>query len=206
MPPNAPLFQPPKERKEIAIDAKQFDTYVGRYQATPQLLLTISREGIQFYAQLTGQPKIEIFAESDRDFFLKVVDAQLTFQTDTQGRTKAVVLHQLGRDQRFPRIEGEPEQAWFGHKENPVDPKIFDAYVGKYQLNPNATITITHENGHLFMQATAAPKIEIFPETPRDFFLKVLDGQLTFEVGAQGRTTAVIMHQNGGAQRASRID
>ena len=206
LPPTAPVFQPPKERKEITIEAKQFDVYVGRYQATPQVLLTVSREGGQFYAQLTGQPKVEIFAESEREFFYKVVDAQLTFQTDAQERATAVVLHQLGRDQRFPRIEGEPQQAWFGHKENPVDPKIFDAYVGKYQLNPNATITVTLENGHLFVQAPAAPRFEIFAETPRDFFLKVVDGQFTFEVDGQGRGTAVIMHQNGRDQRAARID
>ena len=206
LPPTAPVFQPPKARKEITIEAKQFDVYVGRYQATPQVLLTVSREGGQFYAQLTGQPKVEIFAESEREFFYKVVDAQLTFQTDAQERATAVVLHQLGRDQRFPRIEGEPQQAWFGHKENPVDPKIFDAYVGKYQLNPNATITVTLENGHLFVQAPAAPRFEIFAETPRDFFLKVVDGQFTFEVDGQGRGTAVIMHQNGRDQRAARID
>jgi len=206
LPPTAPVFQPPKERKEITIEAKHFDVYVGRYQATPQVLLTVSREGGQFYAQLTGRPKVEIFAESEREFFYKVVDAQLTFQTDAQERATAVVLHQLGRDQRFPRIEGEPQQAWFGHKENPVDPKIFDAYVGKYQLNPNATITVTLENGHLFVQAPAAPRFEIFAETPRDFFLKVVDGQFTFEVDGQGRGTAVIMHQNGRDQRAARID
>jgi hypothetical protein len=73
-------------------------------------------------------------------------------------------------------------------------------------LNPNATITVTLENGHLFVQAPAAPRLEIFAETPRDFFLKVVDGQFTFDVDGQGRATAVIMHQNGRDQRAARID
>ena len=54
--------------------------------------------------------KSEIFAESNRDFFLKAVDAQLTFEVDAQGGATAVVLHQLGRDQRFPRTEGEPSR------------------------------------------------------------------------------------------------
>ena len=43
---------------------------------------------------LTGQPRFEVFAETEKDFFLKVVDAQLTFEGD------AVVLHQGGMDQR----------------------------------------------------------------------------------------------------------
>ena len=188
------------------MDPKQFDIYVGRYQATPEILLTISREASSFLAQLTGQPSFPIFAESQRDFFFKVVDAQLTFQVDPQGRATAVVLHQLGRDQRFPRIEGEPQQAWFGHKENPIDPKVLDGYVGRYQVSPNVVSTVTNENGHLFAQAGPAPKIELFPETARDFFLKVVDTQFTFEVDAQGRTTAVIQHMNGKDQRAPRIE
>jgi CubicO group peptidase (beta-lactamase class C family) len=206
VPPNSPLFQPPKEHKEIPMDPKQFDTYVGRYQATPEILLTISREGSSFLAQLTGQPGFPIFAESQRDFFFKVVDAQLTFEVDPQGHATAVVLHQLGRDQRFPRIEGEPQQAWFGHKQNPIDPKLLDGYVGRYQVGPNLVSTVTNENGHLFAQVAPSPKIELFPETARDFFLKVVDTQFTFEVDAQGRATAVIQHMNGKDQRAPRID
>jgi CubicO group peptidase (beta-lactamase class C family) len=206
VPPDSPIFQPPKERKEITIDPKQFDIYVGRYQATPEQLMTISREGTNFYAQLGGlQPKYPVFPESERDFFYKVVDAQLTFQVDAQGRAIAVILHQAGRDQRFPKIEGEPEQAWFGHKLNPIDPKILDAYVGKYQVAPNAVGIVTAENGHLFMQA-AGPKLEAFPETARDFFLKVVDTQFTFEVDAQGRATAMIQHLNGKDLRFPRIE
>jgi hypothetical protein len=56
------------------------------------------------------------------------------------------------------------------------------------------------------MQVALAPKIEIFPETPRDFFLKVVDGQFTFEVDGQGKATAVILHANLKDQRAPRIE
>jgi hypothetical protein len=56
-------------------------------------------------AQLTGQPRLEIFASSEREFFLKVVDAQMTVEVDSQGRAAAVTLHQLGRDQRAARVE-----------------------------------------------------------------------------------------------------
>jgi hypothetical protein len=50
------------------------------------------------------------------------------------------------------------------------------------------------------------PKSELFPETARDFFLKVVDTQFTFEVDAQCRATAVIQHMNGKDQRAPRIE
>ena len=68
-------------------------------------MLTITRTDAHLFAQLTGQPAFEIFPESETRFFLKVVDAQLTFEADAAGKTAAVVLHQNGRDQRATRIE-----------------------------------------------------------------------------------------------------
>jgi hypothetical protein len=55
--------------------------------------------------QATGQPKLEIFPESDRDYFLKGVDAQITFETDSQGRATGLVLHQNGMNQTAKRIQ-----------------------------------------------------------------------------------------------------
>ncbi len=95
----------PQEHREIALDVKIFDRYVGSYQLAPNVLMTMSREGNQFFTQLTGQPKFPIFAESEKQFFLKVVDAQVTFVTDDRGRATEAVLHQNGRDQTAKRIE-----------------------------------------------------------------------------------------------------
>ena len=78
--------------------------------------------------------------------------------------------------------------------------------MGKYQLNPNAVVVITREGDHLFAQVAAQPKLEMFPETPRSYFLKVVDAQVIFEVDSQGRASAAVLHQNGRDQRAPRID
>ncbi len=50
-----------KERKEIAVDPKLFDKYVGRYQLAPNFILAVTREGDHLFAQATGQPKFELF-------------------------------------------------------------------------------------------------------------------------------------------------
>jgi len=101
---NAPLWQPPKEHKEIAVDPTVFEGYVGQYQLAPNFIMTISREGDHLFVQATGQPKLEIFPESERDYFLKVVDAQITFETDSQGRATGLVLHQNGMNQPAKRL------------------------------------------------------------------------------------------------------
>ena len=99
-----PLAKPPVAHTEVKVDAKVFDGYIGHYQFPGSGILTITREGSQFFAQLTGQSRFEIFGESEREFFLKVVDAQLTFEVDTSGRSIAVTLHQGGRDQKATRL------------------------------------------------------------------------------------------------------
>jgi CubicO group peptidase (beta-lactamase class C family) len=106
--PKLPLMTPaapPKTRTEVAVDPKILDGYVGRYQLAPTVLLTITRTNNQLFTQLTGQPAFEIFPETPTEYFLKVVDAQLTFETDGQGKATAVVLHQSGRNLRAVRIE-----------------------------------------------------------------------------------------------------
>jgi len=93
---HVPLLPPPKEHKETAVDPKIFDGYVGQYQLAPNFILTITRAGGQLFCQATGQPKFQIFPESERDFFYKVVDAQITFETDASGRATSLTLHQNG--------------------------------------------------------------------------------------------------------------
>ena len=99
----SPALAQPRERRAIAIANDVFDRYVGRYQLGPAAIITISRDGDRFLVQLTGQPAFDIFAESEKTFFLKVVDAQLTFDIDEQGKAVALTLHQNGVNQRAAR-------------------------------------------------------------------------------------------------------
>jgi len=193
---------PPRARVEVPVDPKLFDGYVGRYQLAPAAVFTVTRDGDRLYAQLTGQPTFQIFPESAKEYFYKVVDAQLSFETDAQNRASALVLHQGGRDLRAPRIEGEAVMP----KVVALDPRAFDRYVGRYQLAPQAVLTVTRQAERFFVQLTGQPTIEIFPSAERTFFLKVVDAQLTFVVDAAGPASAVVLHQNGVDQRAARIE
>jgi hypothetical protein len=65
----------------------------------------VTREGDHLMTQATGQPKIEISPEGPRDYFAKVVDAQITFVTDDSGKATELILHQNGQDQHATQIE-----------------------------------------------------------------------------------------------------
>jgi CubicO group peptidase (beta-lactamase class C family) len=184
------------ERKEIQVPREVIAKYVGNYELAPGIFITMSLDGDHLFTQLTGQPKFEVFPENATTFFLKVVDAQLTFETDSTGKVSDLVLHQNGRDQTAKRTEAGPPPPK-QHKQVAIDPRILDNYVGSYELAPNFILTVTREGDHLFTQATGQEKIEVFPESDHDFFLKVVDAQITFETDSQGRATGLVMHQAG---------
>jgi CubicO group peptidase (beta-lactamase class C family) len=181
------------ERKEIKVPREILEKYVGSYELAPGILITMSLDGDKFMTQLTGQPKFEVFGQTEKDFFLKVVDAQLTFETDAQGKAVDVILHQGGRDQTAKRSKNGPKE----HKEVAIDPKILDNYVGSYELAPGFVLTVTRDGDHLYTQATGQGKVEVFPESDHDFFLKVVDAQITFETDSQGKATGLVLHQAG---------
>ena len=97
--------KPPAERQTISLAAAAFDAYVGEYQLAPNFILTITREGDKFMSQATGQGKLEIYAESETKFFLRVVDAQLQFVKDGDGKVLRLILYQGGREMPAIKIK-----------------------------------------------------------------------------------------------------
>ncbi len=90
------------ERKEIALPAATLAKYVGVYEMGPGVTMAITQDGTHMFGQMTGQPRIEMFAESEAAFFLKPVDAQIEFVTEA-GAVTHLVLHQNGRDTKGVR-------------------------------------------------------------------------------------------------------
>jgi CubicO group peptidase (beta-lactamase class C family) len=91
-------YSTPKVRTAIKIDPKVLEQLVGDYRLAPTFVITVTTENGRLFTQATNQGKIEAFAESETKYFLKVVDAQLTFSKDENGKVSKVVLHQNGRD------------------------------------------------------------------------------------------------------------
>lgn len=97
-----PDFQP--EAHDLAkVDPKIFDSYLGEYQSQFGIF-TITRAGDQLFAELTGQPKVRLYPENDRKFFLTVVEATVDFDVDSQGKATRLTLHQNGNDLPATRI------------------------------------------------------------------------------------------------------
>jgi CubicO group peptidase (beta-lactamase class C family) len=188
----------PTHQVDPSVSPAAFDALVGRYDYG-MAVMTVTKDGRHLYAQLGGQPRFEIFPKSGTEFFWKVVDAQVTFVKDNQGKVIKAIHHQNGQTINAPRLEDL--------KEVKADAATYDAFVGKYDYGAGkAILTVSREGDRLFAQLTGQPKFEIFPKSPTEFFWKVVDAQVQFVKNDAGKTTKAIHHQGGRTFEAPKIE
>ena len=99
------LAAPTKQRTAIKIKPETADRYVGKYEVIPQFSLTFSREGDRYFIDATGNPRDEVFPESETSFFSGSFDGQIEFVKDAEGKYSSLILHQGGMpDQSAKRL------------------------------------------------------------------------------------------------------
>jgi hypothetical protein len=97
--PSLPLatLTPRVDRVAVAVSDAVLERYVGEYELTPAVKMTVTRTGNELFAQLTGQGPIRLWPENETDFFVKEVDAQVKFARDSTGVTTSLTLFQNGQ-------------------------------------------------------------------------------------------------------------
>jgi serine-type D-Ala-D-Ala carboxypeptidase/endopeptidase len=65
---------------------------------------------------------------------------------------------------------------------------------------------VMREGDRLMVQLTGQAAYRVYPISEWQVFYKIVGAQITFEPGADGRATRLILHQNGRDQMADRID
>jgi hypothetical protein len=203
----------------IAIDPKLLDAYAGYYRnAATGSIMIVTREGDHLLTGRAGNPRVPEYPYTDRDFFLTVASQQNSFVTDAAGAVVRVVHHQMGQTETLERLstaDGEREVAAFmqrleaqraPHVEVAINPQVLDGYVGAYQLTPRLIFTVTRDGNKLFARLTGQQSYELHPYSDRDFFYTIVAAQLSFVAGADGKASAVILHQRGLDRTAERVD
>ena len=88
----------PPARQAVNVPADVLSRYVGTYELAPQFSIEVMLVEGTLRARATGQPVIRLWAASETEFFLREVDAQVTFQVAPDGTITGLVLHQNGQD------------------------------------------------------------------------------------------------------------
>jgi len=87
----------PKEKTLAHVDPKIYASYAGQYELAPNLLLNITAEDGRLLGQVTGQSKLELFPESETQFFLLAAPVEITFVKDEKGHVTHLILAQDGQ-------------------------------------------------------------------------------------------------------------
>jgi D-alanyl-D-alanine-carboxypeptidase/D-alanyl-D-alanine-endopeptidase len=103
--PLTPAPAPIKQRTAITVAPAILAKYVGQYQLAPGAVFDIKLNGDTLSAQLANQPRFRLWPETETQFFLKEVDAQITFVFDASGVVTNLILHQNGQNPSAPKIK-----------------------------------------------------------------------------------------------------
>ena len=191
--------KPVDSTEEFVYDVKKFDELAGRYEleAAPGFILEFKRDDDKLITQATGQGAVEIFASSDSTFFLKVVDASVTFHRNAEGKVDHMTLHQNG-NHRANRIF---EPAW-----KPTDEDI-RIYSGRYfskELEAFYTIAVNSEN-ELVLRHRRIDDLVLKSEKKDEFsasfpipelkFIRNEKGEVTGFEASSGRSKGIVFEK-----------
>ncbi|MGB8190349.1 MAG: serine hydrolase [Chitinophagaceae bacterium] len=98
-------YEIPRERKIIEVPESTLQQYVGEYELSPTFKVSVTLENGKLRTQATNQQKIDLFAERENFFFMKVVNAQVEFLKNAEGKVDRLVIYQGGKEQTARRIE-----------------------------------------------------------------------------------------------------
>jgi serine-type D-Ala-D-Ala carboxypeptidase/endopeptidase len=98
-------YPSPKLRRAVPVDPAVLAAYAGRYGITPTFVLTVRADGGRLFVQATGQAEAEVYAESETEFFYRVVNAQISFASPEDGVVPRLTLRQNGKNMRGRRLQ-----------------------------------------------------------------------------------------------------
>jgi beta-lactamase regulating signal transducer with metallopeptidase domain len=190
-------------RPAATSDASSAGPYVGFYEAGPTNVLVITREGQQFFAQLTGQRRLSIFPAGGSEYAYGAADARITFVTEGDSRASELVLRLKGRDLHLPRVGDLPNPA-AGHVD--VDPGLFNFYVGTYEVDLKTAIVITRGDDGVFVKESGRPKVDVIPHSLDNYVSRDGRVQIIFSRDDTGWAKGLILYDEArGAEQATKL-
>jgi CubicO group peptidase (beta-lactamase class C family) len=181
--------KPPQPNLPAVPDAP---SYTGRYPLSPTFAIDITTVRGALYAQATGQSRLNLRQSAVNRFSVVGVPAEIIFERDDSGKISGLILRQNGQDQRGPRQDLPPPAAAIS-----LPAETLQEYAGNYPLSPSFVLTVTEDDGALFVQATNQPKFPVFATAKDEFFYKAVEAQVSFQRDASGKVTGLILRQGG---------
>ncbi|MGD1930840.1 MAG: serine hydrolase [Leptolyngbyaceae cyanobacterium] len=95
----------PANEEAVTLPPEVLERYVGTYQVTPEFQVITTVESGQLYLQGTGQPKIPLYAASESEFFARVLEFRIVFNTAPDDTVESATLFQNGQELPAPKVD-----------------------------------------------------------------------------------------------------
>ena len=102
---NSTSFKAPRLPLALQLPAALLEACTGEYDYGRGAILTVTRDGGQLSAQLTGQPKFPLYPRSETEFVWRIVPARVEFTKGADGKVTKATHHQGGATFDAPKIK-----------------------------------------------------------------------------------------------------
>lgn len=130
--------------------------------------------------------------------------AVIMTNSDRGDRLANEILRSIAKEYGWP--DYQPKEKVIAE----VNPKVYEAYTGQYELeiSPDFVVTISVKDNVLTMtlkQPTGESSAELLPESKNTFFRREIDFEMIFVTGTGGQTTGLIIRQDGSEYQGKKV-
>lgn len=97
--------KPISEKESVQLDLKILNKYIGVYELQPSFQIETEVQNGRLFAKASGQPLVELFAESETSFFIKEIGGQIVFNLANNGTVKSLSFSQGGAKMEGKKIK-----------------------------------------------------------------------------------------------------
>lgn len=163
-------YEQMRPREEISIDPVIYDAYTGAYEHEEGPFCIVSRRGGQLFYRIVGQSDIEIFPETETQFFMKLLPVQITFIRDPDGQVHSLIHHQNGCEDKAARVNSEHVHA----EEEAVQRRISDKIAVSNSENILLRVIADHARGEPDFDGMSPP-LAVLAKEQREFIKGEMD-------------------------------
>ncbi len=192
------LWQEMEPRETFEVDSTVspdvFARYVGHYDYGGPIM-SITQVDDQLFAQLTGQPRFEIFPATATRFFCRDVEANVEFLLDDKGNCVGVHHRQGAVEFEAPRLPDQPR----------LTLPDLDQFLGVYDYQP-AKMRIARQGVQLVAQFGDEQALPIYPVEDDLFVWKATNAKIKFVRDKTGRVIGAIHRQGGKDTQIDKVE
>jgi hypothetical protein len=117
------------------------------------------------------------------------------------------IMGGIAREYRWPLAHDEAHQGFFYPAREPaqVDPQVYAAYTGDYELRPDFRLQVTAGGDTLMVQPAGQPPLQLQPSSETTYYAEAVDITITFLKNEAGETTGLTFRQNATDLEAHKI-